>query len=536
MKLFLMIAVIFYFLPVFSQVKIKRLPAWQTKQEKKLLKIQPLKNTASKPPTGTIYVPAEFAKMRGVLIQPTSYWSDTMDEYYGKMIKAIIEAKATPYLLAVDSFEYQGQTYKERDYIKEKILKPQGIDESKVVFLNNKEGNPIEYDAFWTRDYGPWYIYENGNTAIIDMLYYDDRTKDNAVNSQLAEIWNEPIYHTSLHTEGGNFMTDGLGTCWASTGVVNFNKSEYKMTEQEIDDVYKNYLGCKTISHPVSLPNEGTTHVDMYSKIINQDTILVGSSTKDLGATQNEIDALDNAANFYKNTQKPDGGNFNIIRIPMSFETQSDKDGTFRVYYTYTNSLIINNVVIIPQYDKPEDSIALKIYKKAMPEHKIIGIPAKDVIPWGGAVHCTTMQIPVKKYSSCGDGVVQNDEECEFNYFKGKTCKDFKFSGGTLQCINCKFDTSKCSNETNDEDMVSDEDSVADENTSSDNDSVVDENTSSDNDSVVDEITTSDKDSSVDELTAPDNDSSIDEIVTSDKDITSNKSSDSGCSCSTILL
>src|SRR3989344_7253425 len=45
----------------------------------------------------------------------------------------------------------------------------------------------------------------------------------------------------------------------------------------------------------------------------------------------------------------------------------------------------------------------------------------------------------------CGDGVMQNGEECDGSNVNGQDCVSRGFSGGTLTCSsNCTFNTSQC--------------------------------------------------------------------------------------------
>jgi hypothetical protein len=46
--------------------------------------------------------------------------------------------------------------------------------------------------------------------------------------------------------------------------------------------------------------------------------------------------------------------------------------------------------------------------------------------------------------TNCGDGVVDEGEECDGSNLNGKDCTDFGFTSGTLKCTNCTFDTSDC--------------------------------------------------------------------------------------------
>ena len=66
-----------------------------------------------------------------------------------------------------------------------------------------------------------------------------------------------------------------------------------------------------------------------------------------------------------------------------------------RLPATYANFLIINNVVILPTYNQPEnDKKATEQLQKAFPEHRIVGVDARTVIKQHGSLHCLTMQIP----------------------------------------------------------------------------------------------------------------------------------------------
>jgi len=43
----------------------------------------------------------------------------------------------------------------------------------------------------------------------------------------------------------------------------------------------------------------------------------------------------------------------------------------------------------------------------------------------------------------CGDGNVTGNEECDGN-LNGESCNSLNFSSGSLSCVNCGFDTSEC--------------------------------------------------------------------------------------------
>lgn len=402
----------------------------------------------SEKPAGNLHVPPEYASSEGVVIAYSSY----IKSYFRDIVKEVVSAEAVPYIIYEDSF-FEDTKSK----IIDEVLMPAEIEEEDVVFLE------LSHDTYWVRDYAPWFVYENDVRALINHNYKKPgaRPDDDSIPSEIGDLWNENIYSTSFFTEGGNFMTDGAGTCWQSSKVFdNWSLSDGGgpknpgWTEEDVIEMFENFLGCEMVIHTPYLPDENTGHIDMFSKIINQDTILVGMSTPEYGASQNQIEILDSIADVYAQTPKPNSEEWNIVRIPMVFKNN--------VYYTYTNSLIVNNTVLVPQYAIESngfnhDENALETYRELMPQHNIKGIYSGDVIKSGGAIHCTTMQVPPSEYSPCGNGIIDDGEECEKNYFAGENCASFGYEYGELHCENCMFDFSECSEIKPDEDEYPDD-------------------------------------------------------------------------------
>lgn len=48
--------------------------------------------------------------------------------------------------------------------------------------------------------------------------------------------------------------------------------------------------------------------------------------------------------------------------------------------------------------------------------------------------------------ATCGDGIINSNEDCEVNNLQGKTCDTFDYDYGTLSCNQCAFDTNTCAN------------------------------------------------------------------------------------------
>jgi len=66
----------------------------------------------------------------------------------------------------------------------------------------------------------------------------------------------------------------------------------------------------------------------------------------------------------------------------------------FPVVRTYTNSLIVNDRVIVPVYGIPDDEGALAVYASLFPGKTIVPLDATGIITSAGAWHCVTMEFP----------------------------------------------------------------------------------------------------------------------------------------------
>ena len=71
------------------------------------------------------------------------------------------------------------------------------------------------------------------------------------------------------------------------------------------------------------------------------------------------------------------------------------RDGKWR---TYTNVIYANGVLLVPQYPdySPElDAKALEVYRKVLPDWKVVGVNASTLIEKRGSLHCLSHMLPV---------------------------------------------------------------------------------------------------------------------------------------------
>ena len=312
-------------------------------------------------------------------------------------------------------------------------LQAAGVSPSAVTWVN------LENGQFWVRDYGPVPIVStDGKVGMVDLRYYHQRIHDDAIPTKLGNLWNVTTYRAPLDFEGGNFMADTVGNCFASEGLLWYNG----VGEAQLEEYFQDYLGCEELYIVKALQNEGTTHLDMQMKLTSDSTVIVG----EYGYSQDQANykiTNDNAA-FLQNL------GYNVVRMPMP----SNSDGNFR---TYINSLFVSGVNMVPTYsiDKAKEAEALQIWAQVMPTWQHIPFNSDDVIALGGAIHCITMTTGTGSFSpieskpgyACG-----GDWSCYPNSGQPTGCGGITYEGccdGQLlkYCENNQLKTGNCGND-----------------------------------------------------------------------------------------
>ena len=72
-----------------------------------------------------------------------------------------------------------------------------------------------------------------------------------------------------------------------------------------------------------------------------------------------------------------------------------------RLLATYANYLIVNDAVLVPTYNQPDnDARALAVIQEAFPYHEIVGVNCNALIKQHGSLHCITMQFPKNVFNN----------------------------------------------------------------------------------------------------------------------------------------
>ncbi len=281
----------------------------------------------------------------------------------------------------------------------------------------------VNMDSIWFIDSGPLPIIDKDtNTfAFADFRYYHERALDDGVPTLMGrqmidfgypEVTN--TYRMPLSTEGGTFQstTDGIcftgnrqlyymsceaGGCDESIRTMSLENVQNNPFAVEMRQVLADYVGCVDLIITNSITDDGTGHIDMYMKVLDDNRVLMGDYPEPYANPQQELNAARMTANadFIEAYVKPDGTNFTVERLVMPGH-QNAQGGA--IPFTYINSTFINGLNLWPATQFPEwnDSRAEAEAKwqEVMPEMDHVWIDSTELSFYSGAIHCVTRTIP----------------------------------------------------------------------------------------------------------------------------------------------
>ncbi|MFT5922504.1 MAG: agmatine deiminase, partial [Flavobacteriales bacterium] len=305
----------------------------------------------------------------------------------------------------------------------EVIVLTENATTTQNYLLNADFGGPVDLtnvtiittplNSIWMRDYGANTVYgdEVDDLFLVDWIYNRPRPDDDVSPEAVANYLGLDLYSTTgppndLMNTGGNYMSDGFGTAFCSDLVTEENQggntgwgTQYpNQSESEIDAIMNAFMGIDTYIKMPALPFDGINHIDMHMKLINEETILVSDYPEGV-ADGPQIEA--NINYVLNNFTTKFGTPFNIVKLPAPPQASNgnypDQGGW---YCTYTNSVFINNTILVPTYYTEYDTTALRIYAEQMPGYNIVPIDCDNsgnaIISASGAIHCITQSVGVE--------------------------------------------------------------------------------------------------------------------------------------------
>ncbi len=276
--------------------------------------------------------------------------------------------------------------------------------------LTNVDFKIYKTDDVWVRDNGPIYARDKiGGLVIQDWGFngwgrkFDDLSGQpiafsncNTIPSKIAKDQGITLIdlNSIMINEGGSVEIDGHGTLMAcKSSILNKNRNP-RMTQEQAEQVFKKYLG---ITNFIWLDGQAgieitDQHIDGFA-IFGDSNTIVTMEEKDLlnyDVQQSDINKLYSAKN--KN-----GILYTFLKVPLTQKNVSTTNGTDLGYKgSYVNYYIANNIVLVPNYNDPNDAVANAIIQTLYSNRTVVGIDVRNLYENGGMVHCVTQQQPAE--------------------------------------------------------------------------------------------------------------------------------------------
>ncbi len=316
---------------------------------------------ASTPPTGDVRAPAEYEANQGIFIRWGSY-----NALHTSMVVPLTTATPPAKVWVVVSGTSQENSARS-------TLQGGGANLDHVEFVQ------AATNSVWIRDYGPRFIDHNGELAISDHTYNRPRPQDDAFPAALSSQWSVPLFDLGLIHGGGNFHLHGTREAFMTRLIVNENPG---VNAAQVITRYADHQGLElTLTDPFPQSYDSTQHIDMWMLPLADDKVLIGeyAAGEGGGVPRNVTEAT--AALM------ADRG-YSVYRTPGWRSSGA--------HHTYTNSVIVNQTVLVCQYNgfAAQNAQAIAVFEEAMPFHDIVPIDCSGIIGQSGAVHCIVKHVP----------------------------------------------------------------------------------------------------------------------------------------------
>ncbi|MGE0640474.1 MAG: agmatine deiminase family protein [Thermoanaerobaculia bacterium] len=313
------------------------------------------------PPGGAIHTPAEYSRNKGLLLRWTSGFESEL-----VAIAAAISNSEPPAVVTIVVSGASQQTAATN------ALSNGGANLGRIGFL------VASSNSVWMRDYGPRFILEDKALAIVDHVYNRPaRPADDQIPDAVGTAWSLPVYDLSLVHGGGNFHLFADGEAFMTTLVLAENPG---LSEQDVVTLFAAYENLDVTIWP-GFPTsyDSTRHIDMWLLPVRDRVAIVGEyPPTDTAPHQITEDAVTELT----------GRGYTVFRTP-GWRASS-------THYTYTNAVVFNHLVLVPQYNgyAAANAQALAVFAAAFPGKQLVPIDGSQLVTLAGVFHCIVMHVP----------------------------------------------------------------------------------------------------------------------------------------------
>lgn len=313
-------------------------------------------------------------------------YRNELDDTWIAMTKSLIESEKV-HIIAYDANEKSRILF---------LLEKAGVSVANIDFTIQKT------DDVWVRDNGPIYVRNKNKELVIQDWGFNgwgkktDYNNCNIIPNRIAK--DQQLQMIDLNSvminEGGAVEIDGQGTLMATkSAILNSNRNP-GMSQSQAEAIFTKYLGVTNFIWLDGKAGKDITdmHIDGFARFGNKSTIVTMAEDDLLywEVPEKDIQTL------YKAVSK-NGKNYDFLKLPLTRNDVVTATGKKLKYKgSYVNYYIANSVILVPNYNDPNDAVANAAIQTLYPNRKVVGIDVRNLYANGGMVHCVTQQQPSK--------------------------------------------------------------------------------------------------------------------------------------------
>jgi agmatine/peptidylarginine deiminase len=268
------------------------------------------------------------------------------------------------------------------------------------IQLDNIRFFSCETNDTWARDHGGITVLKNNRPAIFDFKFNGWGLKfaanfDNLITFKLCKSnYFQADYDNRLNfvLEGGGVESDGKGTLLTTTECLLSLNRNGQWNQQQIEDYLKETFGLKRIlwlNNGFLEGDDTDSHIDTLARFCPHDTIVYVKCDDKNDVHFSALKKMEEELIAFRTL---DNKSYRLLPLPMADAVYCDGE---RLPATYANFLILNDAVLYPIYNQPQnDQKAAEILQKAFLGYEIVGVDCSALIKQHGSLHCVTMQYP----------------------------------------------------------------------------------------------------------------------------------------------
>ncbi|MBL1276573.1 MAG: agmatine deiminase family protein [Ectothiorhodospiraceae bacterium] len=344
---------------------------------------------------GNIHLPAEWEQQSGVMLvwpHSQSDWAGhllAVEETYREIVSAISQHEIALVVCFDDAH---------RKHIGQQLTAVSTIDNLRFAIAPSNDS--------WVRDTGPITLRSSGGNytpfeyQLLDFTFNGwgekhPSTLDNLLTRHLHSDHHFP--HCPVRTrpmvlEGGSIESDGQGTLLTTTRCLNNANRNPDLSLRETENRLKNEFGADRVlwlTQGFLLGDDTDGHIDTLARFCPDNTIVYSACTD---PSDVHYPSLGNMAVELAAFTTADGQPYRLKPLPIPAAIYNAEGA--RLPANYANFLVINNAVLVPTYNDPNDKMALQTIAASFPRRTITGIDCRSLLQQLGSLHCATMQFP----------------------------------------------------------------------------------------------------------------------------------------------